>query len=98
MITLKVYPADGQPPETRSFPCDLIKIGTRYGFGLHILRDDKVSRIHASLERLGRGSYLIWDCGSINGTAVNGKRVNSASLTTGDEIQVGNTRILIEEP
>lgn len=56
------------------------------------LLDEGISREHALiLFDAEAGGYLIEDLQSTNGTKVNGKRVRSAELTQGDEIQVGQT-------
>ena len=56
------------------------------------LLDEGISREHAMVmydeEALG---YVIEDLASTNGTKVNGKRVRSAPLSEGDEIQIGQT-------
>jgi hypothetical protein len=49
-----------------------------------------MSSIHAEL-RLAGGSWTIEDCGSTNGTFVNGERVRSAPLSDGDLIEIGHT-------
>jgi pSer/pThr/pTyr-binding forkhead associated (FHA) protein len=56
------------------------------------LLDDGISREHALVlfDEDGPG-YVIEDLQSTNGTKVNGKRVRSASLVEGDEIQIGQT-------
>ena len=55
------------------------------------LDDVTVSRKHALLvERDGR--WFIEDQGSLNGTFVNRKRVESAELSDGDELQIGKYR------
>ena len=56
------------------------------------LDDVTVSRRHAVLvEQDGRWS--IEDQGSLNGTFVNRRRVDSADLSDGDEIQIGKYRL-----
>jgi FHA domain/zinc-ribbon domain len=56
------------------------------------LDDVTVSRRHAALaERDGR--WQIDDLGSLNGTFVNRRRVDSATLEDGDEIQIGKYRL-----
>jgi rubredoxin len=56
------------------------------------LDDVTVSRRHAALvERDGR--WVIEDLGSLNGTFVNRRRVESATLEDGDEIQIGKYRL-----
>jgi pSer/pThr/pTyr-binding forkhead associated (FHA) protein len=57
------------------------------------LLDEGISREHALILRdEDTGEYSIEDLQSTNGTKVNGKRVRSATLNDGDEIQVGHTR------
>ena len=58
------------------------------------LDDITVSRRHADIERLGDGAYEIRDAGSLNGTYVNGKRVEKARLANGDEVQIGKFRMV----
>lgn len=57
------------------------------------LLDEGISREHTMIlfDEVDR-EYLIEDLQSTNGTKVNGKRVRSATLTHGDEIQIGHTR------
>jgi pSer/pThr/pTyr-binding forkhead associated (FHA) protein len=57
------------------------------------LVDDGISREHTMIlfDEVD-DSYTIEDLQSTNGTKVNGKRVRSAVLSDGDEIQIGHTR------
>ena len=57
------------------------------------LTDEYVSRRHCEI-RLGDDEVQIADLGSRNGTFVNNIRVDSAYLTDGVELKLGNTRIL----
>ncbi len=59
------------------------------------LSDQRASRKHASLEVYGSTCVLLKDLGSTNGTYLNGRRVNAAELTDGDEIRVGDTKLVI---
>jgi TonB family protein len=59
------------------------------------LDDDKVSRIHSVIDTSSGGHISILDMGSAEGTYVNGKRVNKGVLTGGDEIRLGNTRLVL---
>jgi len=56
------------------------------------LLDEGISREHALVlyDEDGPG-YVIEDLQSTNGTKVNGKRVRSALLVDGDQIQIGQT-------
>jgi len=73
-----------------SFPL----IRDSYTLGRHrnndiAIADPKVSSFHARIDRTSDGFVLV-DLKSRNGCWVNGKRVESALLTTGDEIRVGS--------
>ena len=56
------------------------------------LDDVTVSRDHALLIRRGEQWHLD-DCGSLNGTYVNRRRIESHRLTDGDELQVGKYKL-----
>ena len=56
------------------------------------LDDVTVSRDHALLVRRGSDYYLD-DCGSLNGTYVNRRRIESHRLIDGDELQVGKYKL-----
>ena len=57
------------------------------------LLDESISREHAIISLdIETGTYTIEDLQSTNSTKVNGKRIRSAELVHGDEIQVGHTR------
>jgi hypothetical protein len=56
------------------------------------LDDVTVSRDHALLVRRG-GDYYLDDCGSLNGTYVNRRRIESHRLSHGDELQVGKYKL-----
>jgi len=73
-----------------SFPL----IRDSYTLGRHrnndiAIADEKVSSFHARIDRTSDGFVLV-DLKSRNGCWVNGKRVENALLTTGDEIRVGS--------
>ena len=51
-----------------------------------------VSRDHALLVRRGGGWYLD-DSGSLNGTYVNRRRIESHRLEDGDELQIGKYKL-----
>ncbi len=57
------------------------------------LLDEGISREHAIvLYDADERQFVVEDLQSTNGTKVNGKRVRSATLADGDEIQIGRTR------
>ncbi len=57
------------------------------------LHDTEISRRHAILRRTGR-DYTLTDLGSSNGTFVNGQRVDTHELASGDQVQMGSTQML----
>jgi pSer/pThr/pTyr-binding forkhead associated (FHA) protein len=66
-------------------------IGRNPGTDITLL-DDGISREHAIiLYDEEADSYSLEDLQSTNGTQVNGKRVRSVTLASGDEVQVGRT-------
>ncbi|MDR0965561.1 MAG: adventurous gliding motility protein GltG [Myxococcales bacterium] len=82
--------------QTREFDREIIKIGRLQSAHLFI-DDEKVSRIHAVLNVESAEQISIVDMGSIEGTFLNGKRVNKGQVHFGDEIRVGSTRIIVED-
>ncbi len=73
-------------------------LGPRTSLGRHPantlrLADREVSKEHATIEKVGNG-FLLKDLGSSNGTFVNGRRVRELRLRDGDEIALGNSRLV----
>jgi pSer/pThr/pTyr-binding forkhead associated (FHA) protein len=95
-LTLKVFKS-GALVASRDYDRDIIKIG-RLASAHLCLDDDKVSRIHSVIEVAPDGRLSIIDMGSVEGTYVNGKRVNKGVIAFGDEIRLGNTTIRVETP
>jgi hypothetical protein len=69
----------------RSPDCDLV------------IDDPNVSRRHAEVRRED-GRYVIADLGSTNGLELNGRRVQTASLSHGDRLVLGQTELFFELP
>jgi signal transduction histidine kinase/pSer/pThr/pTyr-binding forkhead associated (FHA) protein len=62
------------------------------------LRDDEVSRTHASLAYdAAAGGFVLKDRKSSNGTFVNGEAVQTRKLINGDQITMGVTAFLFQE-
>ena len=77
----ETFPLDGERTTVgRSPDCDIF------------LDDVTVSRRHAVIARDGDG-LTIEDLGSLNGTFLNRKRIESAPLADGDELQIGKYRL-----
>jgi two-component system, NtrC family, response regulator HydG len=60
------------------------------------LTDPHVSRRHVAVD-VGPAGLLVSDLGSLNGTRVNGLRIDTAYLEGGERIQVGATEIAVQE-
>jgi pSer/pThr/pTyr-binding forkhead associated (FHA) protein len=74
-----------------------VTIGRASSNTIQLGEDQKVSRLHAVLERYPAG-WSLRDLGSSNGTFVNGERLSSEHrLRVGDEIKVGGTRLVFRE-
>lgn len=56
------------------------------------LDDVTVSRRHAEFARSG-STFHIRDAGSLNGTYLNGERVEDSALANGDEVQIGRYKL-----
>ena len=53
-----------------------------------------VSRVHCRVTALPDGGLEVRDLDSTNGTFVNGQRIETARLATGDRIQVGRVELV----
>lgn len=71
---------------------DMVTCGRDPESGI-FLDDVTVSRKHAEIRRVGT-EFSIADVGSLNGTFVNRRRVDSASLSNADEIQIGKFKMV----
>jgi pSer/pThr/pTyr-binding forkhead associated (FHA) protein len=58
------------------------------------LDDVTVSRRHAEIRRTVAG-FEIFDVGSLNGTYVNGSRIEQSPLADGDQLQVGKYKVAV---
>ena len=73
---------------------DWVTVGRDESNDIVLTDDPTVSRRHAVFERLAAG-WCVSDLNSLNGTLVNGEALGQARpLYSGDEIQVGETRIV----
>jgi pSer/pThr/pTyr-binding forkhead associated (FHA) protein len=58
------------------------------------LDDITVSRRHAEITTEDDGKVVIRDVGSLNGTYVNRERIEEATLSGGDEVQIGKFKLV----
>jgi hypothetical protein len=87
---------DGEGEGARLFP--LSEGWSRIGRGTMAdirLDDPSVSRRHALVVRTETGDLRALDDRSLNGLFVNGERVEWASLSDGDELEIGSFRIYV---
>jgi hypothetical protein len=71
-----------------------LTIGRASDNGL-VINDSRVSRHHARLQAR-RGALVFTDLGSTNGSRVNGSRVAEVALGEGDQIEIGDTVLVVE--
>ena len=77
-----------EPDDRVRWPADHDRTGTRQR--VSSLRDGRASRHHARIDGR-RGSLVLADLGSTNGSYVNDRRVESIALGEGDRIRIGTT-------
>jgi pSer/pThr/pTyr-binding forkhead associated (FHA) protein len=89
--TLVIRAGGGRSGETFQISGDQMRIG-RSPDAEVFLDDVTVSRNHALLVRRREGLFID-DLGSLNGTYVNRRRIESHKLTDGDELQIGKYKL-----
>src|SRR5499427_2252812 len=94
VLTFALYQADAlQRRETVTQ--DIVKVGKDAKSHLRV-DDELASRMHAVIEVAGPDDITLIDLGNEPGTLVNGARVNKCKISVGDQIQIGGTRIVLE--
>jgi FHA domain/zinc-ribbon domain len=88
---LVIRAGGGRAGESFALEADRLSVGRRPDSDV-FLDDVTVSRDHALIVRRGNDYYLD-DCGSLNGTYVNRKRIDSHRLADGDELQIGKYKL-----
>ena len=88
---LVIRSGGGRAGESFTLDEDRVSIGRSPDAGV-FLDDVTVSRNHALLVRRRDGLYID-DLGSLNGTYVNRRRIESHRLADGDEIQIGKFKL-----
>lgn len=89
--------ADSGPEKGQIIPImDRTEIGRALECDISIL-EPALSRKHAELELTDDG-LLIRDLGSVNGTFVNGEKVDEVSLNDGDVLAFGRIKFIVSGP
>ena len=88
---LVIRSGGGRAGESFSVSEERVSIGRSPDAGV-FLDDVTVSRNHALLVRRRDGLYID-DLGSLNGTYVNRRRIESHKLVDGDELQIGKFKL-----
>jgi hypothetical protein len=89
--TLVIRSGGGRAGEAFPLQADHVTIGRRPDCDV-FLDDVTVSRDHAVIVHRGDAWYLD-DCGSLNGTYVNRRRIESERLEDADELQIGKYKL-----
>src|SRR5471032_2003187 len=75
---------------------DIVKVGKDPKSHLRV-DDELASRMHAVIEVASPDDITLIDLGNEPGTMVNGARVNKCKIHVGDQVQIGGTRIVLED-
>ena len=94
VLTFAIYQGDGLL-RRETVTQDIVKVGKDPRSHLRV-DDDAASRMHAVVEVAGPDDVTLIDLGNEPGTLVNGARVNKCKLHVGDQIQIGDTRLVLE--
>jgi len=94
MAHLRVFSPDGPQAVEGIFQLeqDQIVIGRDPGCDL-VLRGTGASRRHVLIQWTGSG-WMLLDQGSANGTIVQGQRITTHNLRSGDTLQLGDSRLV----
>jgi hypothetical protein len=84
----------GMPADARFAITQTMRVGRSKESEIFLV-DPSVSRNHATLE-LQDDHVVVRDCGSTNGTFVNGERIQLRTLNFGDRVAFGKTEMLVE--
>ncbi len=86
--------AEGEPENTfRILPGGVRTVGRATGADF-IVDAPLISRVHCRLTALADGSLEVRDLDSTNGTFINGERVQTGRLASGDRLGVGRVELV----
>jgi pSer/pThr/pTyr-binding forkhead associated (FHA) protein len=94
VLTFALYQGDALT-RRETVTQDIVKVGKDPKSHLRV-DDEQASRMHAVIEVAGPEDITLIDLGNEPGTMVNGARVNKCKLHVGDQIQVGQTYLVLE--
>jgi hypothetical protein len=94
VLTFAIYQGDALL-RRETVTQDIVKVGKDPRSHLRV-DDEAASRMHAVVEVAGPEDVTLIDLGNEPGTLVNGARVNKCKLHVGDQIQIGETRLVLE--
>ncbi|MEZ4298449.1 MAG: sigma 54-interacting transcriptional regulator [Polyangiaceae bacterium] len=83
------------PPRRIAVSGGATPIGREARDGIHLDRDGRASRLHATLHTGAGGTLHIVDEKSRNGTFVNGERTAEALLAEGDVLTIGDSLLVV---
>jgi hypothetical protein len=95
--TLLVEPANGSPIDLNIDVGERVDLGRAPGEDGCAIDDAALSRRHCAVANEA-GRLAVEDLGSRNGTFVNGERVVRKHLRPGDEIEIGESRVIVRAP
>jgi len=94
VLTFAIYQGDALL-RRETVTQDIVKVGKDPRSHLRV-DDEAASRMHAVVEVAGPEDVTLIDLGNEPGTLVNGARVNKCKLHVGDQIQIGDTKLVLE--
>jgi len=86
----------GEPPVILRLATGAVKTLGRTARADFILDAPLVSRLHCRLSADASGQLVVEDLDSQNGTFVNGKKVDRATLKSGDRLTVGRVDFTVQ--
>jgi pSer/pThr/pTyr-binding forkhead associated (FHA) protein len=93
MWILRTVTEDLPEKTFRILPGNIKTIGRATGADF-IVDAALISRVHCRLTALAGGELEVRDLESTNGTYVNGERIETARLASGDRLQVGRVELV----
>jgi pSer/pThr/pTyr-binding forkhead associated (FHA) protein len=93
-LTFQIYKGSQLVRTEKLVVTDQIRIGKVSSANLK-LEEEGVSRMHAEVSVSGDNQIHIIDLGSQKGTFVNGQKVQKQQLRSGDEIKIGDVKLIL---